>query len=95
MAKRKTAKVANLKPTHLDKDQLERLKDLVTKIDQINREIGSMEMSKYRALNTASQFQQQIGEMQSELEKEYGKADVDVRDGKITYHKDEATDKKD
>lgn len=89
MAKRKTPKAKSLKPTSITEEELKGLRELVGKINMIQREIGQIEQQKYGALKALESVQNQVGELQVELEKTYGKADVDVRDGKITYHTDE------
>jgi|14BtaG_2_1085337.scaffolds.fasta_scaffold00550_12 uncharacterized small protein (DUF1192 family) len=89
MAKRKTPKVENLKPTNITEEELKGLRELVGRINMIQREIGQLEQQKYGALKALESVQQQVAGLQAELEKVYGKADVDVRDGKITYHTDE------
>lgn len=89
MAKRKTAKAKSLKPASITEEELKGLRELVGKINMIQREIGQLEQQKYGALKALEVVQGQVGELQGELEKVYGKADVDVRDGKITYHADE------
>jgi len=92
MAKRKTPKVKDLKPASITEEELKGLRELVGRINMVQREIGQLEQQKHGALKALESFQSQVGELQAELEKKYGKADVDVRDGKITYHADEQAD---
>jgi len=87
MAKRKTAKV-DLKPKNLTEDELKSLQELVTKIEMLQREAGVLEQRKHGVMHALTTLQDQVNEMQVELEKIYGKADVDVRTGELKYHED-------
>ena len=84
MAKRKTPKsekIIDLKPKseRLEKEELERLQDLVSKIESVQREVGILEQRKHNALHSLSNLQEDVNRMQVELENKYGKADVDVK----------------
>jgi len=87
MAKRKTKKV-DLKPTNLEESELKSLQELVNKIEMLQREAGVLEQRKHGVMHALTKLQEQVNEMQVELEKIYGKADVDVRTGELKYHED-------
>jgi len=82
-------KVVDLKPTNISKEQLEKVQQTVKIINGLQSEIGILESRKHAMLHSLSQTQNQMKEIQEELEKEYGKVDINVADGSIKYIKDE------
>ena len=85
----KKEKVVDLKPTNISKEQLEKVQQTVKIINGLQSEIGILESRKHAMLHSLSQTQNQMKEIQEELEKEYGKVDINVADGSIKYIKDE------
>jgi len=81
--------VVDLKPTNISKEQLEKVQQTVKIINGLQSEIGILESRKHAMLHSLSQTQNQMKEIQEELEKEYGKVDINVADGSIKYIKDE------
>ena len=81
--KEKAAKVTN--------EELNQVQSLVSDMNKYQLEIGSMETRKYSFLKQVSILQESLGKLQSELEKVYGTADVNIQDGTINYRKDEQT----
>jgi len=94
MAKRKTGtpKVENLRPTNINDEQLEKVQQTVKLINGLHSEIGMLEGRKHTMLHSLSQAQSLMKEIQEELEKEYGKVDINVADGSIKYIEDEQAD---
>ena len=92
----KKEKVVDLKPKaeKISEEQLKRLQNLVSGINKIQFDIGTMESQKHNLLHTLFQTNDLIREMQDKFVEEYGTADINIQDGKIN-HKDEQTDKKD
>jgi len=88
----KKEKVVDLKPTNISKEQLEKVQQTVKIINGLQSEIGMLESRKHTMLHSLSQTQIQMKEIQEELEKEYGKVDINVADGSIKYIKDEQAD---
>tara|TARA_R100000231_G_scaffold139183_1_gene119547 strand:- start:561 stop:839 length:279 start_codon:yes stop_codon:yes gene_type:complete len=84
----KKEEVVDLKPQKLTEEELKSLQELVAQIEMHQREIGALEQRKHNSLHALVTLQNQVTEMQGELEKAYGKADVDVRDGSLKYHED-------
>jgi len=91
----KKEKVLDLKPEKISEEQLNKVQSVINEINRMQIEIGSMETRKHNLLHNVSVFQEKIGEMQKEFEKEYGTADINIQDGTINYKEDGKADKKD
>ena len=87
MAKRKTGKVQdlNIKAESITKEELEKLQEVVKRVDMMHMQIGRIEGQKHIALHQLQEANQAIGTQQQQLEKTYGNVDIDIRDGKLTY----------
>jgi len=92
MAKRKTPKVKNLKPTSITEEQLNAIKSIVSPISKIQTELGRIETQKHIMLHQITKLQESLQEEQTALEKQYGKVNVNINDGSITYPQDEQAD---
>ena len=79
------------KATKITNEELNQVQSLVSDMNKYQLEIGSMETRKYSFLKQVSILQESLGKLQSELEKVYGTADVNIQDGTINYRKDEQT----
>ena len=88
-------KMVDLKPKadKISDKQLEQLQGLVSNINKIKFDIGTMEAQKHSLLHTLFQANESIMDLQKTFEKEYGTYDINIQDGTIN-HKDEQTDKK-
>jgi len=89
MAKRKTKKVE--KPSKITNDELNKIQDIVNKINRSQLEIGSFESKKHILLHHISTLQETLGQMQTDFEKTYGTSDINIQDGTINPKKDEQT----
>ena len=89
MAKRKTKKVE--KPSKITNDELNKVQDIVNKINRAQLEIGSFESKKHTLLHHISTLQETLGQMQADFEKTYGTSDINIQDGTINPKKDEQT----
>ena len=92
MAKRKTPKVKNLKPTSITEEQLNAIKSIVSPISKIQTELGRIETQKHIMLHQITKLQESLQEENVALEKQYGKVNVNINDGSITYPQDEQAD---
>ncbi len=88
MAKRKTPKVANLRPEKITEEQLKKVQETVNGINRGNLEIGSMEVKKHEMMHGIAGLRDQLKVLQAEFEKEYGKVNVNIQDGTITDEKE-------
>ena len=86
MAKRKTKKVE--KATKITNEELNKVQDVVNKINRAQLEIGNFESKKHSLLHHISSLQETLGEMQTDFEKNYGTSDINVQDGTINYSKE-------
>lgn len=76
--------------------QLEKLQELVNNLNQIQSQLGSIELQKHSLLHQSGELQNGLKEFQDELEKEYGKVSINIQDG--TYEEiteEDESDKKD
>ena len=91
MAKRKTPKVDNvidLKPEKITDEQLKKVQDAVSNINQVQFEIGRLETAKHEHMHSMFRFRDQLTALQSEFQKEYGTFDINIQDGTINYPKE-------
>jgi hypothetical protein len=95
MAKRKTPKVKDLRPTNISKEQLEGIQGLVKQMNSMQLEIGRMETRKHMINHEYTKIQDLIREQQGTLKKEYGEVNINIEDGSITYPEDVEVNKKD
>ena len=89
MAKRKTPKVKDLRPQNVTTEELKNLQQLVNAIRQGEMQLGQLETKKHGLLHQILGVQEQISLLQKEFEKTYGKVDINITDGAISYPKDE------
>ena len=92
MAKSKTV---DLKPKtdKITKEQLTKLQEMISMINKIKFEIGSIEATKHNLLHTLTKESDKVIEIQEEFQEQYGTFDINIQDGSINY-KDEQTNKK-
>ena len=96
MAKTKKEEIIDLKPEKISEEQLNKVQSVINDINRAQIEIGTIETKKHNMLHQISLLQEKIGEMQVEFEKEYGTADIYIKDGTIDYPKENGeADKKD
>ena len=91
MAKRKTPKVKDLKvkAENLEEKELKDLQSLVQNINSIHLEVGRARVAEHDLLHRLAGFNDSVKLMQNKFQDKYGDADIDVRNGKLTYNKDE------
>ena len=93
MAKRKTKKeqVIDLKPKaeKITDEQLTKVQGVINNINRAQLEIGSMESKKHNLLHHVAQLQEKLGGLQTEFEKTYGTADINIQDGTINHKKED------
>ena len=85
----KKEKVVDLKPTNISEDQLKSIQALIAPINQAQVELGRMETRKHAICHDVTELQKALQEKQAELEKEYGKVNINISDGRIDYPEDE------
>ena len=92
----KKEKVVDLKPKaeKISEDQLKELQGIISTVNRLKFDIGTIEAQKHNLLHALFQTNDKIRNLQDTFKKEYGSYDVNIQDGTINY-KDEQTDKKD
>ena len=92
----KKEKMVELNPKHekITEDKLKSIQDVISSINKLKFDIGTLETQKHNLLHVLSQSNEVMRELQDDLVKTYGTADINIQDGSINY-KDEQADKKD
>ena len=86
---KKKEKVVDLKPEKISDEQLQELQNVVSAINKLQFDIGTMEAQKHNALHAMFQGNDKLNKIQGELEKQYGTNDINIQDGTINYKEDE------
>ena len=81
----KKEKVVDLKPTNITEEQLKNVQNIVSPINQAQMELGRIETRKHSILHQVGKLQTELETFQLELEKDYGKVNININDGKISY----------
>tara|TARA_X000001388_G_scaffold64270_1_gene50442 strand:- start:15 stop:275 length:261 start_codon:yes stop_codon:yes gene_type:complete len=68
----------------IKKEELESIQDLVRQINNGQIQIGQLETQKHMILHQVAEIQKSLKEFQDNLQKEYGKVNVNITDGTIT-----------
>ena len=89
MAKRKTPKAKDLRPQNVKAEELKQLQELINLIRQGEMQLGNLETKKHGLLHQIIGVQEQIGLLQNKFEETYGKVDINITDGAISYPQDE------
>jgi|TARA_B100000073_G_C23711173_1_gene564313 hypothetical protein len=65
----------------ITEEELKNLQDLVAKLNSASSQLGNIEMQKHQLLHASQTLQSNLNELQSNLEKEYGKVSINIQDG--------------
>ena len=84
----KKEKVVDLKPTSITEQELQSLQNLVNTMNRANMEIGQLETKKHSVLHQITGLQTQLQSIQKTFEETYGKVDINITDGTISYPED-------
>ncbi len=68
----------------LKEDELKGLQEAVQKVNELQLQIGGIEAQKHELLHIIAESKNALGEIQKELEENYGKVRVDIATGEIT-----------
>ena len=91
----KKEEVVDLKPTSITEEQLKAIQELVSPINQLQMEMGRVETQKHMMLHQITKLQESLQEEQTSLEKQYGKVNINIQNGEISYPEDEQANKED
>jgi len=81
--------------TKLTAEELKNVQDRIGVINNIQMEVGGLEVQKNIAVDRLKEAQGALTVVQQSLEKKYGKVSVNINDGSLKPIIDEQTDKKD
>ena len=76
----------------IEKEELESIQNLVKQINSGQLQIGQLETQKHMLLHQIAEVQKGLKNLQEDLEKKYGKVNVNIEDGTITQMKEEKED---
>jgi len=91
----KIKEIKGIKPEKVNDEQLKKIQTIVDKVNQTQMNIGQLEARKHQALHFLAGTNDELGLLQSELEKEYGTNDINIQDGTINYPADVEANKED
>lgn len=67
----------------LKKEELTQLQEAVNKVNQVQLQVGGLELQKHELMHTMSTAQSELNSVQDTLRKEYGDITVDISTGQI------------
>ena len=85
----------NEKATSITAEELKNLQELINTVNRAQLELGGLESRKHSLAHQVLALQGQVAEMQKNFEETYGKVNINVTDGTISYVEDEQADKED
>jgi len=86
---KKKEKVIDLKPEKISEEELTELRNVVSAINKLQFDIGTMEVQKHNALHALFQGNDKLTEMQTNFKEKYNTDDINIQDGTIKYKEDE------
>ena len=89
---KKKEKVIDLKPEKISEEELKELRNVVSAINKLQFDIGTMEVQKHNALHALFQGNDRLTEMQANFKEKYNTDDINIQDGTIKYKEDEPSD---
>ena len=92
MGGKKKMKAKDLRAASIKDEQLKSLQSVVSAINKLQFDIGTMEAQKHEALHALFQGRDKLNQLQSEMTDEYGTNDINIQDGTINYKDDESSD---
>ena len=92
MGKKKKEKVVDLKPENVSEEELKELQQVVSAINKLQFDIGTMEVQKHNAMHALFEGNDKLTKMQKAFEEEYGTNDININDGTINYKDDGSSD---
>ena len=92
MGKNKKEKVIDLKPEKISEEELTELRNVVSAINKLQFDIGTIEVQKHNALHALFEGNDKLSSIQSNFKEKYGTDDINIQDGTIKYKNDEPSD---
>ena len=82
------------KPEKITEEQLKEVQQVISASNQIKLEVGNAEARKHALLHELDAINRKMSEINNKLEEEYGKMDIDIHTGAISYPEDVENDDK-
>ena len=92
MGKKKKEKVVDLKPEKISEKELQELQNVVSAINKLQFDIGTMEVQKHNALHAMVEGSSKLNDLRAVMDEKYGTSDINIQDGTIKYKDDEPSD---
>jgi hypothetical protein len=89
---KKKEKVIDLKPEKISEEELTELRQVVSAINKLQFDIGTIEVQKHNALHALFEGNDKLSSIQSNFKEKYGTDDINIQDGTIKYKNDEPSD---
>jgi hypothetical protein len=82
------------KPEKITDEQLKEVQQIISTSNQIKLEVGNAEARKHALLHELDTINRKMSEINNKLEEEYGKMDIDIHTGIISYPENVTNDDK-
>tara|TARA_R100001015_G_C4572015_1_gene129925 strand:- start:635 stop:916 length:282 start_codon:yes stop_codon:yes gene_type:complete len=92
MGKKKKEEVVDLKPEKISEEELKELQNVVSAINKLQFDIGTMEVQKHNALHALFQGNEKLTDIQEKFKNNYGTNNINIQTGVINYKEDEPSD---
>ena len=92
MGGKKKMKAKDLRAASIKDEQLKELQQVVSAINKLQFDIGTMEAQKHEALHALFQGRDKLNKLQADMTEQYGTNDINIQDGTINYKDDESSD---
>jgi len=89
---KKKMKAKDLRAASIKDEQLKELQQVVSAVNKLQFDIGTMEVQKHNALHAIFQGNEKLNELQEKLKEQYGTNDINIQNGTINYKDDESSD---
>jgi len=86
---KKKEKVLDLKPEKISEEELTELQRIVSAINRLQFDIGTLEAQKHGALHALFEGNEKLNEIQDKFNEKYGSNNINIGDGTINYDTNE------
>ena len=86
---KKKEKVLDLKPEKISEEELTELQRIVSAINRLQFDIGTLEAQKHGALHALFEGNEKLNEIQSKFNEKYVYNNINIGDGTINYDTNE------
>ena len=89
---KKKEKVIDLKPEKISEEELTELRNVVSAINKLQFDIGTIEVQKHNALHALFEGNEKLTSIQANFKDKYNTDDINIQDGTIKHKEDEPSD---